>query len=290
MKLFILILLFLVTPFACAHEVAITFDDLPCPQDLSIEDQQFISESILEALKNFGAPAIGFVNEGNLYDKGGTEEKIAILKRWIEYGHSLGNHTYSHPYLSQSKAEDFQEDVLKGAKISKKLMQDAGFSYKYFRHPYLDTGSTKEIRAPFETFLKKENYTIAPVTIDTDDWKFNQKLTENPENKEKIITEYLAHTQAKFAFYRAASEKIFGRNIRHIWLLHANLINAYAMEDLLKIARELEYNFIILDHAMEDEAYSEPDNCYIPYGVSWLYRWDDTRGKVIDWSKDPELN
>ena len=39
-----------------------------------------------------------------------------------------------------------------------------------------DTGTTKEMRASFESFLKKENYIVAPITIDTDDWKFNQLL------------------------------------------------------------------------------------------------------------------
>lgn len=48
------------------------------------------------------------------------------------------------------------------------------------------------------------------------------------------------------------------------------------------------YNFVTLDKALEDEAYSEPDDYYLPFGVSWLYRWDFTRGKVVDWSQDPE--
>ena len=167
-------------------------------------------------------------------------------------------------------------------------MADSGMPYRYFRHPYLDTGTTKEMRASFESFLKKENYIVAPITIDTDDWKFNQQLLENPKDKEKIIAQYLAHTKAKFAFYKTASEKIFGRNIRHTWLLHVNLINSYAMEDLLKIVDELGYKFVTLDRALEDKAYLEPDNYYAPFGVSWLYRWDFTRGKVVDWSQDPE--
>lgn len=274
--------------FACAHEIAITLDDLPCPQDESAEKQREINERILKALKKYQAPAIGFVNEENLYSKGETKEKIEILQSWIDHGQSLGNHTYSHPFLSKSKLEEFEKDVLKGAIVSKKLMNDAGLEYRYFRHPYLDTGTTKEMRSSFEAFLKKEGYVIAPVTIDTDDWKFNQQLLENPKDKEKIIQKYLEHTKEKFAFYEKASKKIFGRNIRHIWILHVNLINSYAMEDLLKIVHEMGYDFVTLDKALEDEAYSEPDNYYPPFGVSWLYRWDFTRGKVVDWSQDPE--
>ncbi|HUX79734.1 MAG TPA: alpha/beta fold hydrolase [Alphaproteobacteria bacterium] len=290
MKFLTILFTFLVflCEFACAHEIAVTLDDLPGAQDGSAENLREINERILEALKKYQAPAIGFVNEEKLYSKGQAKEKIAILQSWIDYGQPLGNHTYSHPFLSSSKLEEFEADVLKGAIVSKKLMNDAGLEYIYFRHPYLDTGTTKEMRSSFEAFLKKEGYVIAPVTVDTDDWKFNQQLFENPEDKEKIIQKYLEHTKKKFAFYEKASKEIFGRIIRHIWILHVNLINSYAMEDLLKIVHEIGYDFITLDKALEDEAYSEPDNYYPPFGISWLYRWDFTRGKVVDWSQDPE--
>ena len=284
----IALFLFLFASAVYADEIAITFDDLPGQQDELAQNQSLINKRILQALKKFNAPAIGFVNEGKLYSKGQESEKIAILKLWVDDGHPLGNHTYSHKFLSSVKADEFQRDVIKGAQVSKKLMADSGMPYRYFRHPYLDTGTTKEMRASFESFLKKENYIVAPITIDTDDWKFNQQLLENPKDKEKIIAQYLAHTKVKFAFYKTASEKIFGRNIRHTWLLHVNLINSYAMEDLLKIVDELGHRFVTLDRALEDKAYLEPDNYYAPFGVSWLYRWDFTRGKVVDWSQDPE--
>jgi peptidoglycan/xylan/chitin deacetylase (PgdA/CDA1 family) len=247
-----------------------------------------INQKILHALAKFKATAIGFVNEEKLY-KGNEEiEKSAILKLWVDHKQPLGNHTYSHKFLSSTDAKDFQNDVIKGAAVSKKLMNDAGLKYQYFRHPYLDTGTTFEMRKNFEYFLQKEGYIVAPFTIDTDYWKFNQQLLENPNDKDNIIAKYLDHTRTKFAFYKEASLKIFGRNIKHIWLLHVNLLNAYAMEDLLKLAKELGYEFITLDKALKDEVYAEPDNYYAPFGVSWLYRWDFTRGKVVDWSKDPE--
>jgi len=290
MKRLLLTLFLLVFPSAIyADGIALTFDDLPLPQDeWPVSDQRAINELILLALKEFNAPAIGFVNEGKLYKKGQTNEKIAILQLWIDNGHLLGNHTYSHKSLSNVKVEEFQKDVLEGEKISKKLLANAGMSLRYFRHPYLDTGATKEARDSFESFLKREGYVIAPVTIDTDDWKFNRELRKHPDKKHTIIAKYLEHTKLKFAFYKRASEKIFGRNIKHIWLLHCNQINAYAMRDLLKIAQNYGYQFIPLDDALTDPAYKEPDNFYASSGVSWLYRWDFTRGKMVNWSQDPE--
>ena len=48
---------------------------------------------------------------------------IKILKLWIKYGHLLGNHTYSHLSLSDTELEIFKKDVIKGTKISTKLIQ-----------------------------------------------------------------------------------------------------------------------------------------------------------------------
>jgi peptidoglycan/xylan/chitin deacetylase (PgdA/CDA1 family) len=206
-------------------EIALTFDDLPSAQDEPVEKQRDINDRILKALNKFNAPAIGFVNEGKLYVENQIKEKTAILKSWLDNGQVLGNHTYSYNSLSKTKLNEFETDVIKGSIVSKRLMKNAGLEYRYFRHPYLHTGTTREMRSSFERFLKKEGYIVAPVTVDTDDWKFNQHLIDNPTDKEKIIQKYLEHTQAKFAFYETASQKIFGRNIKHIWLLHVNLIN-----------------------------------------------------------------
>jgi peptidoglycan/xylan/chitin deacetylase (PgdA/CDA1 family)/dienelactone hydrolase len=287
LKLILYIILFL--PQIClAHEIAITIDDLPCQKNDSAAKEAEINKAILNALEKYKAPAIGFVNEASLYIDKDSDKRIDILKMWVERNHDLGNHTYSHKSLTNTELNAFKEEIIKGAKVSKEIMKSYKKEYVYFRHPYLDTGTTKEKRTQLEEFLKQEGYIIAPVTIDTDDWKFAQELLDNPANKDKIIARYLEHTKAKLAFYEHASKKFFGRNIKHILLLHANLLNSYAMEDLLKIMQEANYKFITLKEALTDEAYKTADNYYAPFGVSWLYRWDFTKGKQVDWSKDPE--
>ncbi|HFL2716199.1 TPA: polysaccharide deacetylase family protein, partial [Legionella pneumophila] len=274
--------------FCYANEIAITFDDLPASIEETIEEQVQINQRIVDALIKYRVPAIGFVNEGKFYRANEPNKKINLLKLWVDNGFDLGNHTYSHLSLSSMKTKQFKAEVIHGSKISKQLMQSAGKQYYYFRHPYLDTGKTLEIRAKFESFLQNEGYLVAPVTIDTDDWKFNQQLHQFPQSQDIIIQSYLKHTRAKFAFYENASRQIFGRNINHIWLLHANLINSMTIESLLTIAEEYDYHFISLDQALQDKAYLSADTYYAQFGVSWLYRWDFTRGKVVDWSKDPE--
>ena len=128
------------------------------------------------------------------------------------------------------------------------------------------------------------------MTIDTDDWRFNYYLLAHPKEQNKIIQDYIQHTKAKFMFYEQTSQQLFGRNIKQIWLLHVNLINSYALNDLLQCVQELDYNFISLDEALSDEAYQSSDQYYSHFGVSWFYRWDYSGARVIDWSKEPEPN
>ena len=47
---------------------------------------------------------------------------------------------------------------------------------------------------------------VTLLPINTDDWKFNQKLLKNPELKEEIISKYIVHTKQKFAFYADPSK------------------------------------------------------------------------------------
>ena len=83
----IALFLFLFASAVYANEIAITFDELPGQQDELAQNQRVINERILQALKKFNAPTIGFVNEGKLYSKRQESEKIAILKLWVDDGH-----------------------------------------------------------------------------------------------------------------------------------------------------------------------------------------------------------
>jgi peptidoglycan/xylan/chitin deacetylase (PgdA/CDA1 family) len=96
-----------------AHEIAITFDDLPSQEEISASKQSEINQRILDGLHKFNVPAIGFVNEGKLYDHKETQQKIAILKSWVKKKHALGNHTYSHHSLNKTDLNEFQSDVIK---------------------------------------------------------------------------------------------------------------------------------------------------------------------------------
>lgn len=248
--LLLLIFSLFVNNAAFSLEVAITIDDLPAVRNENAATQTAINKKILYALAKYEIKATGFVNEIKLYfDPANTAKRIDILRLWVANGHELGNHTYSHKFFSKTSLEDFEKEVIRGEKVSKKLMAEAGKTMHYFRYPYLDLGKNIETRQQFEQFLTQLGYTVAPVTIDTSDWKFNKTLLERPYDREEIIAQYLAYTRKVFH-----NHKTNGKNIKqHIWLLHANLINSYVMEDLLKIVAENGYTFVPLEKVVKYE-------------------------------------
>src|SRR5688572_22408550 len=90
--------------------VAVTFDDLPATAaGMVANDVAGITEmtrKLLAAVRRHGVPAVGFVNEGKLFDAGAAsgdaEARIGVLRMWLDNGLELGNHTYSHRDLNHT--------------------------------------------------------------------------------------------------------------------------------------------------------------------------------------------
>ena len=75
------------------------------------------------------------------------------------------------------------------------------------------------------------------------------------------------------------SKELFGREIKQILMVHANLINADAFEDVAKMMSARGYIFISIDEAMKDPVYQRPDTFDGKVGVTWLSRWAAEEGK-----------
>ncbi len=270
------------TEVSKADFLALTFDDLPTQNNSKDPREEYlINKKILDTLKKHQEPAIGFVKESGLFFDDNFQERVKTFKLWVSYGFDLGNHSYSHFSLSKTDLEEYKQDVMKGEKISRPLMEEAHKKYKYFRHPYLDTGGSKEKRDEFERFLKSRGYIIAPVTVDFNDWRFNAELLKNPEDKERVIKNYLSFASLVLEESKQESIRIFGRNIKHIALLHVNLLNSLALDDLMSLIRSYNYDFVSLDDAMTDKVYREKDEYYEANGVSWLVRYNYTKNIEI---------
>jgi peptidoglycan/xylan/chitin deacetylase (PgdA/CDA1 family) len=290
-----------------ARTVAITIDDLPfnCTCS-SIEQWSELTQGILAALEAHQAPAIGFVNELKLFadrDAALAEParsqpeatRVALLESWLERGFQLGNHSFSHPDLHRTELADFEQDVLRGERITSSLVERPTAEARYFRHPFLHTGRDLETKQQFETFLARHGYTIAPVTIDNSEWIYARAYDlaldrADPELAQRVAASYLDYMIRQTAFFEGQATSLFGREIAQILLLHASRLNADALEALLARLAERGYRFVALSEALQDPAYQREDRYTGPAGMSWIQRWAWTEGKRGDFfSGEPEV-
>ncbi len=286
-KVFLLILFLIsVSGFAQEKKICISFDDLVFSSRYFRDpDFQFDrSLNLLGTLMSYKVPAIGFVNESKLYNGNRiVTKKVNLLEMWLMNGFELGNHTYSHKDYNTTPLSDFIEDIIKGEKYIRPFCEKYNKPLKYFRHPYLHRGDSKEKVEELETYLKEAGYIEAPVTIDNAEWIFAaayDSLLYAKETKtlEKIKSDYIKYMEAKLTYYESQSEKLFGRNINHILLLHANTLNCDTISDLLDMLRRHHYKFVSMEEALKDDVYKSEDAYYKKAGISWIHRWAFTKG------------
>jgi peptidoglycan-N-acetylglucosamine deacetylase len=280
------------------HTVAITVDDLPgaLPGDDfaygELKELQKINRGIPAAFKAHHTWAIGFVNERKLQVVGERDARTELLQMWLDAGLTLGNHNYAHDDFSDTALQKYEDDLIRGEVVTEALLKAAGQSEKYFRHPYLNTGMTMEVKTAFDTFLKERGYTIAPVTIEDADYVFNDALAHAVEIKDKKMAarakkEYLEYVDTVFDYAEKESAEMFGRQIPQILLLHDNALNTECLDALLEKLEKRGYKFVSLNAAMAEAAYATPD-LYVGTGILWMDRWKLALGMKLDLSKGPE--
>ena len=263
------------------REVAVTFDDLPVVRSSTpIAEQRRITRDLLRAIRSANVPAVGFVNERKV----ATNAHVALLEQWLDAGLELGNHTYSHPDLNTMDVAEYERDILRGEKITRALMRKHGRTLRWFRHPFLHTGKSAATRDRVNAFLAKHGYRVAPVTLDNSEWIFAAAYDKaaDAETRQRIGAEYVAYMDRKLGYYEQQSQQLFGRNIRHVLLLHSNALNADWFDDVAASMQQRGYRFVPLERALEDPAYRSEDSWIGGAGISWLHRWATTRGKKGD--------
>src|SRR5262249_19987426 len=89
---------------------------------------------------------------------------------------------------------------------------------------------------------------------------------------------YVPYVQSQFEYCEDLSQRLLGREVRQILLLHANVINAERFDEMARMIEGRGYSFVTLEHALEDKAYAARDDYARPHGVGWLQRWALNRG------------
>lgn len=248
-----------------------------------------MTKKFTETLKSHKVPAVVFVNEGQLYYSANeVEEKIAILRSWVTAGFELGNHTFGHVGFKDTPLEAYQDDFIRGEVISRRLASETKTPLRYFRHPFLQMGPTREIEDRFDLFLEKRGYRSVPITLSTEDWMFLSAYQKagNTNEKRRISDDYVRFAEADVAYREKAAERLFGRPISHILLVHANEVTADNLKRLIEMYRSRGYRFVSVEEALKDTAYAKPDK----YSATsdWLSGWSKSHGVEFDPPQPPE--
>jgi beta-lactamase regulating signal transducer with metallopeptidase domain/peptidoglycan/xylan/chitin deacetylase (PgdA/CDA1 family) len=267
------------------REVAVTFVAFPGNHIYSIERLNNKTRKLIRALKANDIKAVAFVNESRLYKEDGTvnDERVQLLREWLDAGHELGNETFSHRSLYDTSVADFEAEVEQGEKIMSKLLAERGGRLRYFSYPYLNTGATPADKAAVEKYLNERGYRIHPVTIDNMDWLFSKAYIEALRREDdataaRIRAEYVPYMEHMFEFFETYSREVVGREIPQVLMLSAGALNADAFEDLVAMLKRRGYTFVTLEQATKDDAYSLPDTYTGLHGDSWIARWAVTKG------------
>jgi len=247
---------------ALSQEVAVTVDDLPSHGALpSGMTRSEIARSILKSLKDVHAPKVyGFVNAKKLELH---PEDIEVLKLWRSAGFPLGNHTYAHLSLDASTADEFDKNVAADEPVLKSLMGRQ--NWHWFRYPYLWEGDTLEKRHAVRQYLEEHKYHVAQVTLDFEDYLWNSPYARCVEKNDAASIEwlkssYMATATEYIGLGRKMTTLIYGRDIRHVLLLHIGAFDAVMLPRLLNFMKSEGFKFVTLGEAEKDPAYRiDPD-------------------------------
>lgn len=281
-----------------ARKMAITIDDLPYhhdgPDSTYLASAQSATARLLAALRAHHATAVAFVIEGQLTTGPERRSRIALLQQWVDAGMTLGNHTFSHPDFNQVSVDRFEQEIVDGEQVWRSLMQARGPYRPYFRHPMNHAGDTREKKEALEAFLAARGYTVAPHTIENSDFLFNPAYLDGVRHGDaayaaRIRDLYLTFTIDATAFAERISARIFGREVPQTLLIHANDLNADALDEMLRRFEARGYRFVSLDEAMTDAAYRTRDTYVGATGPTWLFRWSRSLGQRVSFAGDPPM-
>ena len=135
------------------HQVAITFDDGPDPR---------WTPKILDILKAANVKAAFFLVGVN------AERYPSLVRRIVDEGHEIGNHTYYHPNLALCWPEHIRLEL----NATQLLLETiTGRATTLFRPPYAaDTGPTQLSELAPLKIAEELNYLVVLENIDPQDW------------------------------------------------------------------------------------------------------------------------
>ena len=163
------------------NEVALSFDDGPDPK---------WTPRILDILraKNVKGTFLVIGEE--------ALENIGLLKRELREGDEIGNHTYTHPDISDISSNRLDLEV----KLTERLFASKlGVQPHYFRPPYdVDEEPDTDDQAAPVVRVQQDGFIIVGNKIDTNDW--DERVHKTPQEIAQSVLEQLDRMKAKPQF------------------------------------------------------------------------------------------
>jgi peptidoglycan-N-acetylglucosamine deacetylase len=162
--------------------IALTFDDGPDPR---------WTPAILDILKQENVPATFFIigKNGQAYPD--------LVRRIVNEGHEIGNHTFTHPNLGEIPASLTELELNATQRL---IESETGRSAVLFRPPYFGDAEADEPQEVEPAYQAQElGYLVIGVRIDPDDWKLpvsaaeivqrtiDRAMDKNPETRGEVV-------------------------------------------------------------------------------------------------------
>jgi peptidoglycan-N-acetylglucosamine deacetylase len=268
--------------------LALTIDDLPWigPVRPGATRADALERLIADVVAR-DVPALGFAN----CDR--AAPGAPLLRRWLDAGLELGNHSAAHLDLNRAPLAQWLADVRRCDAFLRTL---TGAERLWFRYPFLHQGPTPERQAAALALLEELDAPVAHVTINTADWllavAFSRAVAAGDEGRAAAVADaFVDHVLRTTAHYQQVARDRMGRDVAHVLLLHANLLVAEHVGTLLDRLRAQGFRFVTLEAAQRDPVYAAPDDYTGGAGLSWLYRmapampelqaWDDAEARRL---------
>lgn len=227
------------------RRVVVTVDDLPWvgPRSRSVDDNL---ARLTHTLRDRGVPAHGFVC--------GKRGELGALRRWLDAGFGLGDHTFSHGAYSKQTPEALLRDVERNAAAVKEALGHRLSDDGWFRLPFLDHGHTPDKVRRLSQWLRESDRRLAHVSLDTVDYLF-AKAYVSSTSRDAVAELYVQHVAECAAHFEELSRRLYGREIPLVLLLHANELNCERVGAVLDALAARGYRFVSLEDAYVDGVY-----------------------------------
>jgi peptidoglycan/xylan/chitin deacetylase (PgdA/CDA1 family) len=243
-------------------KMAITVDDIPAhgplPRGRTRAD---VHRELVDAFARHRVPEVRGYVIGQDALKNPDHRKA--LELWLDAGHPLGNHTWSHPNMEEIGVDAYVADIDRNESVLAELTGDpSGASWRSFRYPYLRQGFDEASSRRVREHLAKGNYQIAEVSIDFWDWDYQAPYVRCLEQRSEQGVAALRKTYVDRAielleWHRAAALDAFGRPIAHVLLLHGGVFTAEMIDELLAAYEARGVVWVTLDEALADPVYRD---------------------------------